>query len=264
MVFGEDGIGSYTGAIYDRLFYLDETCSSSFPNLKKRLLSRFARIFYGDRLLMRPSKIYLHLPSFSLVVQPCDICEMSHNEEYVDYCARFYVSAFKDAFDKNYEEFDFLFLGQPPENAQEKAAYDMAIKTVDRIGCNYAYRKHPREQIDRVHNSGGLWEFRCLAEIHDDSILVSSFSTAAITPLLYYGKKPWLLFFYPMVNGLSEENRKRLDAMAEALRSEYKLPEKVMVAENAKALASQLERLVALRKAVRSNTEAVRVHDESA
>ena len=115
------------------------------------------------------------------------------------------------------------------------------------------YRKHPRETSFSsdwayVDDGTAMWELVCQEHLSDDSVLISSFSTAMLTPKLLYNKEPWLIYTYklyknyfvednPMTCGLNQG----ISVMVEQIKKVYSRPEKIICVQNIKEIKDTLE-----------------------
>ena len=119
-------------------------------------------------------------------------------------------------------------------------------------GLSVVYRKHPREQYEGEHNSGGLWEFRCLNEITNEHVIISVFSTASITPTLYFGKEPYLVFLHPIAKENSLHTDEAFESFVQSLSNSYSDPNKVFVVrgiDEVPVIAKRLRDVLADREA---------------
>lgn len=102
------------------------------------------------------------------------------------------------------------------------------------------YRKHPREdevslKWQYIDEGTNMWELVCQDDIDDDSILLSSFSTALFIPKILYDKEPWLIYTYKLYDEyFAEENNLivGIEKMITRIRASYSNCRKVICVKN--------------------------------
>lgn len=242
VVLGEDGLGTYTGGIYERLFFLEESFVHS-PSLKKGILIALNQSIFSRKLTLRPETIYLHQPPLSCCQQPCAISKISRSKKWDEVLNALSRNNNVTA-DEAYNTADVVFLGIPGESKQLIRARDDVIAVLETNNIHYVYRKHPRERFSGENSSKGLWELRCINEISDDTLLLSAFSTAAFSPKLYFGKEPTLIFFYPLVEKMGGALA-NANELVDALRGTYSDKNKVIVADSLAQLIKAINKHLA-------------------
>lgn len=130
----------------------------------------------------------------------------------------------------------------------EKKCKNIIKKAMKVLSENkFIYRAHPIENIDRdfykdnckfdIFNN--MWEIECQNTITDNHILVSFFSTAAFTPKILYGKEPYVVVLYKML----DVEFFNADKLVSNMKSLYSNPEKVILVNNIDELLSIIEKL---------------------
>lgn len=247
IVLGEDGLGSYTGAIYERLFFLGErACISN--SVGKRVVQLLNRIIFSRKLTLRPSAVFLRQPLLSCCEQPCEVTAIDHNiiwDEIISSFARCSYTPMTTSYMKSYTNYDVVYLGMPGNDEVVIHTRDSIIHALNNNRIKFIYRKHPREHYGSDSNSSGVWELRCINEINDNSLLLSAFSTAAFSPKMYFDKEPTLIFYYPILNrmGVGLANAEKL---VNALRNIYSHKDRVIVVRSLQELVRVVKRQIAI------------------
>lgn len=226
---GEDGVGTYTGVIYDRIFFLGNNRNDR-RSAVKWIAERINSSVLRGKLSLRPSKILLHAPELSVVDQPGQV------ERVVP--SKLWLNIRRDASEKDhgsikgtYAAKEVIFLGQPLPDCASGLS-ESIIKLIEKLGFTCSYRKHPREQCDIDGDSAGIWELRCAYEMSSETVLVSYCSTAAITPRMLYGIEPYLIFLYPILNEAATRSSSDSIRIIERLKSVYDDSKKIQVAHS--------------------------------
>ena len=137
---------------------------------------------------------------------------------------RFDVSLFKYSTNHEIKNENFpkrMFLGSPLESidsllskklqTNEKNNFQLFVS--EKLGevyyllnnKNFYYKAHPNEILNGIHDRFELyhtnfpWELN-INSLEDSSILISVFSTAAITPKILYNKEPRLIFLFRLLH----------------------------------------------------------------
>lgn len=142
------------------------------------------------------------------------------------------------------DEHSIIYLAQALEADLKVPDVSKVERSVERalsnIGEKVVYRPHPRNPVEKkeglcVDRKGDMWELVCMDGITEDTVLISVYSTAMLTPKLLCGKEPWLLFTYPLYRECLSERWGRLtedmEVMAQRIRKIYRHPEKVVCVE---------------------------------
>lgn len=240
----EDGMDSYIGRIW----------SHRSVSKKRKLIN-----FISGRKIQRlkPQKVLLNEPDLydgkqDYIVLPIG-GEISKNALVNETLKKIYSYKPTDFYDDK----NIFYLGQ----AFIADRIDEDIGSVENeIGKMLAeckqkvlYRKHPRETSFSsdwayVDDGTAMWELVCQEHLSDDSVLISPFSTAMLTPKLLYNKEPWLIYTYklyknyfvednPMTCGLNQG----ISVMVEQIKKVYSRPEKIICVQNIKEIKDTLE-----------------------
>lgn len=145
---------------------------------------------------------------------------------------------------KRQDESPIIYLAQALEADLKVSGVSKVERSVEKelgnIEEKVIYRPHPRNPVGEkeglcVDRKGDMWELVCMDGITEDTILISVYSTAMLTPKLLCGKEPWLLFTYPLYRECLSEKWGRLtedmEFMAQRIRKIYQHPEKVICVE---------------------------------
>lgn len=109
-----------------------------------------------------------------------------------------------------------------------------SIKYLEKFKENVIYCPHPRNKVKNIYEfdepiKGQMWELKVLNMDINNICLVSSYSTALITPFILYKKQPYLLFTYKL---LGSEINDKLDIVVERIANKYDDKNKIMVPKN--------------------------------
>ena len=105
------------------------------------------------------------------------------------------------------------------------------------IPDNYVYRPHPAEFLHKKYIDGkvddnlNFWELDCYENVTDETVLVSFYSTAAISPKLLYDKEPILVFLFPLCS-YYDNKKNDYEYFLETVKSQYKDKWKIMIAHD--------------------------------
>lgn len=242
VVFGEDGLGTYTGSTYERIFYLDNA-NNRESNIKKKVLGKIDQLFFSKGLSHSPKKVLLHFPLLNCCEQPCPIKKINRNKHWKKLFYK-YLETNKFFYgNDDYRQYDGVFLGRPADSPNEVEITNSLLSTAEKCNLKIAYRKHPREKNVFRSNDLGMWELRCAEEITSSSIIISAFSTASIIPKIYYDLEPFLLFFYPILEKELGKEFKNANMLIRKIRMIYSDQTKVIVATSIDELMSYLVKL---------------------
>lgn len=243
VVIGEDGLGTYTGSAYDRLFYLDNADSKK-SSIQKKILGKLNKVFFSGSLSLLPKKVMLHSPLLNCCDQPAPIEEIIRSERWSDlFCKYLDANAKRHTIIHDYRQYDCVFLGMPADNEKEVQLNDRLLESIKKCNFQIAYRKHPRERGFVEDGDQDVWELRCAREITDSSIIISAFSTAAVIPKVYYGIEPFLIFFYPILEKESGLKLNNVEALIDKISELYSDQEKVIAVNSVSELMECLRRL---------------------
>lgn len=189
----EEGIGSYTGTILERKFYLDSKDESS--SLVSRAMLRINSLLFDGKLFLRPCGMMLYQPSLATARYPFPVVaidRMAQKPKLQGVPAAGGIAPY---------QWRVIFIGQ----AVEGGAYDhikrdeMLFEAISKRIPDVVYRRHPRDQRElrgRILDATDNWEDFCAEVDADRTVLISDFSTAAVVPKLLEDKEPWLLFLF--------------------------------------------------------------------
>lgn len=108
VVFGEDGIGTYTGSTYERIFYLDNA-NNRENSFKKKVLGKINKLIFAEGLSHSPKEVLLHFPTLNCCEQPCPIKKISRNKHWKKLFYK-YLEANKIFYgDDDYRQYDGVF-----------------------------------------------------------------------------------------------------------------------------------------------------------
>lgn len=222
----EDGIGTYR---IDNLENLARTKIFDFIN----------KFFLSGSLSYNVKKLYLNHPEHYVNSKNIITEKIPPIEDYSLFNKMFGYKP-NDIYKNN----RFVFLTQPlEETSLGETAADTEQKILSALGKNVIVRVHPRQNaenysgytVDGVNNQ---WELECADSITDSHILIGAFSTAQFTPKMLFDKEPTVIFTYKLYGNAFEN----ADDTVNMLRSMYKNPEKVIVAEDINQLADYISK----------------------
>lgn len=136
---------------------------------------------------------------------------------------KFDVSLFKTSENEEIQKENFpkrMFLGSPIESidsllaknlrGNEKNIFQLYVS--EKLGSvysilngeNFLYKTHPNEVLNGIHNRFEIYHTNLPWELNinlceDSNILISVFSTAAITPKILYNKEPRVIFLFRLL-----------------------------------------------------------------
>lgn len=100
------------------------------------------------------------------------------------------------------------------------------------------YCPHPRNSINNIYDfdeskKGQIWELRILNMNDINSVcLISSHSTALLSPFMLFNMQPYLIFTYKMVNNSIIPNIKKFELIVNRIKQLYKNPNKIMIPQS--------------------------------
>lgn len=222
----EDGIGTY------RVNDLEDLA-------RTKLFGFINRYFLSGSLSYNVKAIYLNHPECYNNSDNLETVKIPFSKDY---------SAFKQIFgykpDNIYDNNRFVYLTQPLEETElGESAADTERKILSELGESVVVRVHPRQNPENysgysVDGANNQWELECADSINDSHILIGAFSTAQFTPKMLFDKEPGVIFTYKLYGDAFENAADTVNM----LRSMYKNPEKVIVAEDINQLADYISK----------------------
>lgn len=222
--FAEDGVGTYTGEIFNRVFYLEENRGRKELKSVHRIAQAINRIMFHSSLNLRIRGIYVHEPKLAVATLPAPLLRIGNEKEFAQY-----ASAYVDAYPE-YEN-KVIFLGQPIEDSRKSEVFKRMSNILDANNIDWVYRKHPRETDTEVKNeiSEGSWEEVCLSgSCGDNTLLISVNSSALISPKLLTGAEPKIIYLYKFLPS-NPQTDKKMDELIERIRAIYSDKTRVIV-----------------------------------
>lgn len=244
--FVEDGTDSYIGRIYLDVNY----------SLKRKLLNWLLK---RDVRRLIPKKVYLNNPQLVSGQVEYEVSPLIGNQLKNDELDRLlkkifnYIPLAEDVNNRIYYlgqafVYDGIMEEEVIENEIGEALHDYMGDVV--------YRKHPREESiysgwEKIDYGKNMWELINRDYITDETILISSFSTALYTAKLLYDKEPWLIYTYKLYGDFFLEDRtetKGLNAgiamMVDNLKKLYKNPDKIICVESVGEIIDIVSRII--------------------
>jgi hypothetical protein len=247
--FIEDGLSSYTSRTVDPL--------------SRSIYFRLAdKIFFHRNLLSDVKMQLLYVPKMYLGdIGSTKQLPVRNPENNI-----FYNRIFEYKDNAIYDSHKFVYLGAVykelnnltlnPNNVsndlEDKCRFivDGAMKVPKKN--SFVYRAHPLENIDEDHykefcefdTCNNMWEIECQNTITNNHVLVSFFSTASFTPKMLYGKEPYVIFLYKILD-VEFFNACKLVYSLQAI---YSNPQKIILVENLDELFTVIEKLDLLQK----------------
>lgn len=236
---------------------LEEGVASYIGNNMKDENSKLLQL--ADKLLFNG---LLTVNSKALYVNNLSLCESAISEnkyELPHIESKNLIADLKMVF--NYKENDIyrkhrIVLLTQPFNENEKVFCDFNINIKNSINesgyiNDCIVRIHPRQfddfykdlTTDKLNN---LWELEVLFQINDDSILISSLSTAQIMPLMLTNKQPHLIFFYKLDPLFVDDDYvfKNAESFVNNIKKSYSNPNKVHIVEKFEDLSDILTEIL--------------------
>ncbi|WP_304427547.1 hypothetical protein [Dubosiella newyorkensis] len=234
--FIEDGTGSYHGRIGNAI-------DSNIARLINPILHKGPEYIH-------PSRLYVYKP---------EICKSEYNDlkicrlNPVRQDSKYYINiveVFGNVSNKN--DYRITYISQPL-NIKEYTVYERNIfKKIWGMESNLTVRIHPTEKLKDyleypelcVDDGSYQWEVQCETQISDNSILIGTCSTAQITPILIYGKEPFLIFtLYLYKNVIPFDLLKRWEQLVMDVKRLYADPNKIFIPKNEAELLKCLKNL---------------------
>ena len=200
VVFYEDGLGSYTGNVFNNASYIGIApkgivAKTAFARAQNAILKRIRGCLGRYRI----SAMYLREPGLVQYFPECECVEIEFSENA--------VSRASECFNKgNLSRIGSCGiivldgLRNKDTDVAEIAIIDRLLRGCLEKGIGVYIRKHPASTFnseydkDFVDCSGGFWEVECLHLDLEKCMLIGMASTAQLTPAMTYKKLPALLF----------------------------------------------------------------------
>ena len=154
--------------------------------------------------------------------------------------------------DDLYENHRIVYLTQP--NDSESDDYEKVNQEIERVLAEYKeqclVRVHPRQMGDYssglfIDTSNNMWELVCPRHIRGDHVLISACSTAQVTPKMFFGREPWLVFTYKLYGDFfSQKNITTIETMISLIKESYHDPEKIIIPENHQEFEMELKKII--------------------
>lgn len=145
-------------------------------------------------------------------------------------------------YDRHFDFPNYIYLNQPlcetPDPISHREREREIIGLLSSVKKKeLAVRLHPREREKEIYrglikeNDNSMWEIICEDEITNDHILISAFSTAQLTPKMYYNKEPNLIFTFKLYDDYTMEQREIFQELIDELRHKYNHQNRIMEPE---------------------------------
>ena len=112
---------------------------------------------------------------------------------------------------------------------------------------NVIYKKHPRDRVSKAKNvlndNSIPFELLCLNNNFSDKVLISSQSTALLSPNLFFNQEPYIILLYKLLEPY-EKNSSFIEKCVEYLKLCYTKPERIIVPESKEELNKSLAELL--------------------
>ena len=111
---------------------------------------------------------------------------------------------------------------------------------------NIIFKFHPRDKdidpsLPHIKNTSVPFECFCYFNDFSDKVLITNFSTAVITPKIFYDQEPTIVFLYKIMSDYLISN---IDTtIVDALKAIYSDKSKIIIPENVEELTEALENL---------------------
>lgn len=210
VVFYEDGTGSYNGNVFQQIYYFDKPPTKAVnTEWFVRTIRNIIVLPFFKKFQYSPSTLYLKRPELIQFPASIAVKPLLPSAECINQLLSDSSLNSSDIDSAN----NIIILDTPRISkygiTPETKAIDLAVRIIKKISSNrILFRAHPRSNIapEWLHTtncsdcSNGLWELICRTEeiITGESLLVSSSSTAQLSPVIEANKKPYLLFLYKL------------------------------------------------------------------
>lgn len=222
----DDGLASYIGAIG----------AECLPEKRKKLYK-----FAGkDYRRLQPDALYVNNKALCRTTVTNQIFElypvMKGSAEFRQILYR----VFNYQKEPLYDQRRFIYLSQPNHSGLEEV--DRIEQCIEEklMLCEEecVVRLHPRQKkwekdMFAVDQKRNLWELTCAEQMKDHHVLIGQFSTAQVTPKMFFNKEPWLIFTYKLfADTIDKDAYKNFEALISDIRKAYTNPEKIIVVSN--------------------------------
>mgnify|MGYP005800878817 CR=1 FL=1 len=217
----EDGIGSYLTKNLEN-------------HMRSRVFKFINKFVLNGKLSYNINTLYLNQPDLYTFGEYNEIKKIPSESGEVDL-----KEIFGYIYNELYVAHRFVYITQPlKETAAGNSSEKIESEIISAFNDKVLVRVHPRQNAAdykqcMVDTQNNLWELECAEQITDSHVLIGAFSTAQFTPKMLYDKEPTVIFTYKLYGNAFEN----VDETVEMLRSMYRNPEKVIVAEDINRLS---------------------------
>ena len=203
------------------------------------LLSKKVLKFTGQYRKLLPSRVYLYNPKLFESTWRTEVHTIPSLKDEMS------SATFHEIFgrpDCDYSGVKVVFLSQPSPVSESRTS-----EITDQIKCSFISRYHPRNNQDfhlngMIDHSSSQWELICAESITDDHVLIGAGSSAQTSPKWLFGKEPYLIFTYPLYEGIGQRFIDTCEAIVSKTKSMYRNPEKVMVVWSIEELNDSIQK----------------------
>lgn len=145
------------------------------------------------------------------------------------------LSIFKKYSKNESNDKNIYWLSQILSTVNQDSDLDELLKWLQNYKKEVVYCPHPRNRIKNIYNFNEsvkeqIWELKILnTKNFDSKCLISSHSTALLTPYMLYGVEPYLIFTYKIVDNSIIPNIDKFDLIVKQMKKLYKDSNKIMV-----------------------------------
>lgn len=235
IVFYEDGLASYSIKSYAENF-----------SITRRLVF----LLTGTRRnLITPKSLYLNCPSLlNSCFSDLNIFKIPEvNDNHKEIIERIFDSNN----DFQYQSKKIVYISQPIEDEKDYRNLQKRNMIFDLFYNNFKddviLRLHPRE---KNNDNGKLktesscnWELLCHSVFCDDTIFITSYSTAAFVPKLIFNKEPYVFFIYPIYE-YPQNLINNISRIIEDFKRIYDMPEKIVIIKDPTELIENLRSIM--------------------
>lgn len=238
------------------LFYYDDGMGSYYDNIFEKMerspQGKLCKMF-GIRLDdMKPQALYINNPQFCQSTMTSNILPLPPLKQAEPEFLSMVYRVFDMKRNEMYDRYRMIYLSQPNDAGSREVEHqaDLIMKALQPYEKQCMVRPHPRQKnldtgrltVDRIRS---MWELLCGDQITDNHILIGTYSTAQLTPKLFFQKEPYVIFLYQL-EGITSGNGNiaAMEELIENLREGYQHPEKVMVVKTVSQLQKEIEGLL--------------------
>lgn len=211
----EDGTASY-----------EQTLEAKIPKSYKL----FSKIFNRGCANFTAQVLFLNCPALYQEKERKKIRELpkTREQEYLKLCKRVFHYNEQSSFLK----YKYFYMSIPVEEIRGcKISSEEQFYRIEELEEKIVVRLHPRQSdmkesnciIDRGKN---LWELEA-AEISEEHVLISYYSTTLFTPKMLYDKEPYLIFLYHIWRQKNDSTTERIEVAVENIKKIYKNKQKI-------------------------------------